>query len=209
MDRPLRRLSNTANRSGLWLIVAALLGALGGQRGRKAAGQGLVSVILVSVFVNLGLKSLHRRRRPDRSHGIVSRNRRVRMPGSSSFPSGHAASAFAFASAVGAEMPILAFPLRALAAAVAYSRVHTGVHYPGDTIVGALIGETTGQLVARSVDARWRTMEHGLGSAVAVSRDDDRIPYGCGNLIPRNDRISRRGGSLIPWHRTRHARSTS
>ena len=54
------------------------------------------------------------------------------MPTSTSFPSGHAASAFAFAYAVGRRIPALAVPIRLLAAGVAYSRVHTGVHYPGD-----------------------------------------------------------------------------
>ena len=53
------------------------------------------------------------------------------MPASTSFPSGHAASGFAFASAIGREQPWLGLALRFLAAAVAYSRVHTGVHYPG------------------------------------------------------------------------------
>ena len=41
---------------------------------------------------------------------------------------------------------------RSLAAAVAYSRVHTGVHYPGDAVAGALIGEGTGQAVAGLMD---------------------------------------------------------
>ena len=66
--------------------------------------------------------------------------RQVRMPGSRSFPSGHSASAFAFATGVGRTMPLAAAPLRALAAAVAYSRVHTGVHYPGDVAIGSLLG---------------------------------------------------------------------
>ena len=70
------------------------------------------------------------------------------MPASTSFPSGHAASAFAFAAAVGRDEPSLGFALRFLAAAVAYSRVHTGVHYPGDIVVGALIGAATGETVA-------------------------------------------------------------
>ena len=55
------------------------------------------------------------------------------MPHSLSFPSGHSASAFAFATTVGHMVPVSppAYALRA-AALVAYSRVHTGVHYPGD-----------------------------------------------------------------------------
>ena len=70
------------------------------------------------------------------------------MPETTSFPSGHSASGFAFAGAVGASLPALAVPLRGLAAAVAYSRVHTGVHYPGDVVIGSLIGTTIGQATA-------------------------------------------------------------
>jgi undecaprenyl-diphosphatase len=43
---------------------------------------------------------------------------------------------------------LAAAPLRSLAAVVGYSRVHTGVHYPGDVIIGALIGSTIGEAVA-------------------------------------------------------------
>ena len=68
------------------------------------------------------------------------------MPASTSFPSGHAASGFAFASAIGREQPWLGLGLRFLAAAVAYSRVHTGVHYPGDAVAGSLIGAAPGRL---------------------------------------------------------------
>jgi undecaprenyl-diphosphatase len=71
------------------------------------------------------------------------------MPRSASFPSGHSASAFAFATAVGSEIPALALPLRALAATVAYSRVHGGAHYPADVIAGSLIGGAAATFVAR------------------------------------------------------------
>ena len=82
--------------------------------------------------------------------------RRVPMPTSSSFPSGHSASGFAFAGAVAGSLPGIAVPLRGLAAAVAYSRVHTGVHFPGDVIVGSLVGATIGEatsLVGRALAA--------------------------------------------------------
>ena len=71
------------------------------------------------------------------------------MPSSGSFPSGHSASAFAFASCVGASLPPAAPPLLGLAAAVAYSRVYTGVHFPGDVLVGSVIGAVIGRAVAR------------------------------------------------------------
>ena len=62
------------------------------------------------------------------------------MPASSSFPSGHTASAFAFATAVTADLPLLSAPLFGLATVVGYSRVHTGVHYPTDVIAGGILG---------------------------------------------------------------------
>ena len=92
------------------------------------------------------------RQRPDQAGAGVPGQRKVRMPDSTSFPSGHAASGFAFASAIGREQPWLGLALQFLAAAVAYSRVHTGVHYPGDVVVGSLIGEGTGQAVAGVMD---------------------------------------------------------
>ncbi len=152
LDVPMRRLSNAANRSVLWIGIAGGLAAVGGRRGRRAAVAGVASIGVTSLLVNTLLKTLGERVRPDRETAGVIAERHVRMPGSSSFPSGHSASAFAFATAVGREMPLLAIPLRALAAAVAYSRVHTGVHYPGDTLVGSLVGASTGLVVARSFD---------------------------------------------------------
>jgi undecaprenyl-diphosphatase len=76
------------------------------------------------------------------------------MPTSTSFPSGHSASAFAFAQGVSSVAPGLSVPLHAAAAAVAYSRVHTGVHYPGDVVAGSLIGIVTGGTVGRLLNGQ-------------------------------------------------------
>jgi undecaprenyl-diphosphatase len=76
----------------------------------------------------------------------------VQLPESTSFPSGHAASAFAFAYAVGRHVPELAVPIRLLASGVAYSRVHTGVHYPGDVVIGSVLGAGTAAMVAAACD---------------------------------------------------------
>lgn len=139
VDRVFRRISRAADHSKLWLGSAGIL-ALTGPRGRRAASDGLASVALTSLVVNLLLKPLAGRRRPDRRSYSVPLGRRVRMPVSRSFPSGHAASAFAFANGVGMEAPEVGNGLTFAAALVAYSRVHTGVHYPGDVLVGSLIG---------------------------------------------------------------------
>jgi membrane-associated phospholipid phosphatase len=139
MDVVLRRLSRAADRSGLWLGCAAVLAAFGG-RGRAAAANGLASIALTSAVVNLVLKPIGDRRRPDRHTLAVPLARQVTMPRSSSWPSGHSASAFAFATGVGAAWPAAGVPLSALASLVAYSRVHTGVHYPSDTIAGTVAG---------------------------------------------------------------------
>jgi undecaprenyl-diphosphatase len=133
-------LSNAANNSRLWLGIAAALAVLGGRRGRRAALESVVAIGVTSATVNLLAKSLAARPRPQREELEPFPSRVVEMPASSSFPSGHAASAFAFSYAVGRHMPELAVPVRFLAGAVAYSRVHIGVHYPGDVTVGAMMG---------------------------------------------------------------------
>ena len=74
------------------------------------------------------------------------------MPQSTSFPSGHAASAFAFAYAIGRHLPELAVPIRLLAGGVAYSRVHTGVHYPADVVIRSIVGAGTAATVAAACD---------------------------------------------------------
>jgi undecaprenyl-diphosphatase len=148
----MRRLSSAADRSRLSILSAGLLAATGGSTGRHAARVGLSAVAITSGVVNAGVKPLARRRRPDRASHDVPQARHVKMPTSRSLPSGHAASAFAFATGVGHTMPRTGAALRLLAAAVAYSRVHTGVHYPGDVIAGALLGAAAAQATAHAID---------------------------------------------------------
>jgi undecaprenyl-diphosphatase len=152
LDRAMARLSHAADYSRVSLASAALMASIGGRRGRSAAAVGVASIAVTASVVNLGLKPLGRRRRPDRAVTQVPVARHVRMPSSTSFPSGHSAAAFAFAAGVGHVLPAVAVPLRGLAALVAYSRVHTGVHYPGDVAAGALIGTVLAQLTAQALD---------------------------------------------------------
>ena len=159
LDGPARRLSNAANYSRLWLGVGAVIAVVGGRRGRRAAVEGVLAIGVTSATVNLGMKPLAQRRRPDRAGHAGFAARRVAMPESASFPSGHAASAFAFAYAVGRHLPVLAVPIRLLAGGVAYSRVHTGVHYPGDVVIGSIVGAGTAATVAAACDRIYRRQD--------------------------------------------------
>ena len=154
LDVAMSRLTHAANYSRLSMASAALLAVAGGTTGRRAAVHGLASIAVTSTAVNAAVKPLARRRRPDRLAGEVPVARHVRMPTSRSFPSGHSAAAFAFATGVGHVSPAAAVPLRALAALVAYSRVHAGVHYPGDVLAGGLIGTTLAQLTTHTLARR-------------------------------------------------------
>jgi membrane-associated phospholipid phosphatase len=151
LDRAMARLSHAADYSRLSLAAAAVLAATGGRRGQRAAAIGLASVGTTATIVNLAMKPLGRRPRPDRAVEQVPVARHVRMPSSTSFPSGHSATAFAFATGVGHVLAPAAIPLHGLAALVAYSRVHTGVHYPGDVVAGALMGTVLAQLTAHAL----------------------------------------------------------
>jgi membrane-associated phospholipid phosphatase len=151
LDGVMRRVSTAANYSRLSMGIAALLAVAGGARGRRAAISGLASVAATSAIANLVIKPLGRRRRPDRIDAGIAARREVPMPGSRSFPSGHAAAATAFAIGVGRELPQARLPLEALAALVGYSRVHTGVHYPGDVLAGALLGAAIAEVTTGAV----------------------------------------------------------
>lgn len=140
LDIAMARLTQAANYSRLSLAAAAGMATLGGPPGRRAAARGLASVVVTAAVVNLALKPLTRRRRPAAPVEPVDAAVHVPMPGSHSFPSGHTAAAFAFATSAGRALPPVALPLAALAAAVGYSRVHTGVHHPGDVVAGAACG---------------------------------------------------------------------
>ncbi|MFE0651918.1 phosphatase PAP2 family protein [Streptomyces sp. NPDC059534] len=153
LDAGLRRLSRTADHSKISFTAAAVLACVPG-RPRRAALVGLGAIAVASASANLLGKRLVRRPRPDREAARVVVGRHVRMPDSASFPSGHTASAVAFATAVGTVLPVAALPLGVLAGAVGYSRVHTGVHYPGDVAAGAFLGVASA-VVALAVDASW------------------------------------------------------
>lgn len=156
LDTAMRGLSRVADHGVLWFGVAAGMATLGGPGGRTAAVRGLAALGIASTFANLVAKPLTTRRRPEREELEELARRHVPMPRTSSFPSGHTASAFAFATGAGGAQPALSAPLRALATLVGYSRVHTGVHYPADAIAGAFIGVSAAELAGRLLGGRSR-----------------------------------------------------
>ncbi len=82
-----------------------------------------------------------------------------------SFPSGHAVTAFAMASALGALAPKLRWPLLALAVLVAASRVILSAHYLSDILAGAALGHASAMLVRRAFASRRIVFEAGAAGA--------------------------------------------
>lgn len=150
LDRVMPVLTNVADHGKLWFGVAGVVALIGGARGRRAALRGIGSLAVSSLLTNQVFKRTVTRERPDRTRLPFLRNGR-RRPTSSSFPSGHAASAAAFAAGAAGEWPALGVPLGSLASAVGFSRVATGAHYPSDVLGGFLIGSSVAAWLARVV----------------------------------------------------------
>lgn len=149
LDYSMPRLTYAADHSKLWFAIALLLGLSRHRAARRAALRGVGSIAAASAVANLVGKRATRRTRPPLE--LVPTVRRARrVPSSTSFPSGHSASAAAFATGVALEWPVLGLPVAGLAAAVAYSRIYTGVHYPGDVAAGLALGVGLGLASTRS-----------------------------------------------------------
>lgn len=133
-------LSRSANHGLLWFGAAAGMAVLGSSaRSRRAALRGIASLAVASAAINTVGKGAVRRERPILDVVPVMR-RLKRQPFTTSFPSGHAASAAAFATGVALESKGWGAVIAPVAAAVAASRVYTGVHYPSDVLAGAVLG---------------------------------------------------------------------
>ncbi|MGO4201622.1 bifunctional phosphatase PAP2/diacylglycerol kinase family protein [Rhodococcus sp. TAF43] len=180
LDGGLRALSTAANHSVLWIGVAAGMGLAGG-RARRAAVRGLLSVAGASALSNAVLKPIFPRRRPPEGTLGFATRRGLPAPRSSSFPSGHSASAAAFATGVALEFPLAGVALAPVAAAVAYSRVHTGVHWPSDVAVGLGVGGAVA-LATR----RWWAVRDEEPATLGPDRSTQALPDGEGMVVFAN-----------------------
>ena len=181
LDTAMKALSGAANHSKLWFALALLLALRKGTT-RKAAVRGVLSIAATSPLANAVLKPLLPRRRPAASE-LPAYQTIANPPRSSSFPSGHSASAAAFATAVAMESPRTALAVVPLAAAVAYSRVHVGVHWTSDVVVGAAVG--TG--VALATERWWPVREQDEARARPLDTVPE-LPEGKGLVIVSNQR---------------------
>ncbi|MCJ1674246.1 MULTISPECIES: bifunctional phosphatase PAP2/diacylglycerol kinase family protein [unclassified Rathayibacter] len=152
VDGALVGLSRAADHGVLWFGLGALLLLAG--RPREAA-RGAASLAAASAAANLVGKQLFGGVRPLVVDVPVGR-RLARVPTSPSFPSGHAASAAAFAAGVALENPRVGLAVAPLAAAVAFSRLHVGVHWLSDVVGGAALGAAVAGLGKVLVPARPR-----------------------------------------------------
>src|SRR3954452_19328167 len=180
-DRWLIRLSTAANHGRLWLGVGVLLGVEKGSL-RRGALRGIGSMGVSSLLVNVVLKRFFRRVRPDMANLRADRQLR-RSPMTLSFPSGHSASAAAFVTGVAMENSLAGAALAPVAAAVGYSRVHVGVHYPGDVLAGFLVG---GAVAAGS--RHWWRVRPKTPARVRPAHEAPALPAGAGLVVAVNPR---------------------
>jgi diacylglycerol kinase family enzyme/membrane-associated phospholipid phosphatase len=181
VDDGLKVLTTSANHSLLWFTIAALLASKRGAT-RRAALRGVLAIGGASFTANLIAKPLAPRRRPA-ADALPNFRTIPNPPSSSSFPSGHAASAAAFATAVTLESRAAGAVIIPVAAIVAYSRIHVGVHWTSDVVVGALLG--SGIALATR---RWWPVRPDVPARARPHLDAPALPDGEGLVVAANQR---------------------
>jgi membrane-associated phospholipid phosphatase len=162
-----------------WPLIA-LVGGCGDARCRRKLPAAALAASSAAALAGLSvmlLKPVFERARPPLVDPTLDPIGAV--PGSASFPSGHAATAFAAAVAVGMLYPRFRKPLLALAATIALSRVYLGVHFATDVLAGSLLGAAIGLAtgtVARRMQAAPRALAPSLVPSGTSSTPRRRSP---------------------------------
>lgn len=138
-DRVIPRLSALGNGGAVWLCSAAV--ALCFERTQKT-GVNVLQALFFAIVLILLLKRAFCRPRPCDEHKDVKLL--IRRPPDHSFPSGHALSSFAAATALAAAGPLFGIPALCLAMLIAFSRLYLFVHYPADVLAGSVLGVMAG-----------------------------------------------------------------
>jgi undecaprenyl-diphosphatase len=145
-------LSRVGSQGAIWLLIA-IVAALYWRRPAI-----LVYVVLADLIAGVSgallRQAIGRERPPLR---FPDPRPLVHVPGSGSFPSGHAATSFACAATLAWLTPLSPVALYTLAALIALSRVYVGVHYPLDVIAGAALGLAVATALRLLVEARRRS----------------------------------------------------
>jgi membrane-associated phospholipid phosphatase len=136
-ERMMRSLGLLAGHGVIWIGIGSALAAYDARRRRKW----LVAAALApaTILANYPLKRRIARRRPE-----LDLERLGSAPNEHSFPSSHAASSFAAATAMAAIEPSYAAPLLLLATLISVGRPYLGMHYPSDVLGGAGLGIPVG-----------------------------------------------------------------
>ena len=140
----------TASHLGDWSLIWHLTGAVRTLTGAPAAEAVQLSALLgvESLAVNQGIKRLFRRTRPTETG---DERFSVRRPSTSSFPSGHASSAFFAATVLTSMSGRRAAPLwYSMATVVALSRPYVRIHHASDIVAGAAVGLGLGAVAVRA-----------------------------------------------------------
>lgn len=144
LDRLFYAASEAADFSVLWHLIGSSR-ALLDSREEAAAVRLSVCLGIEAALVNGPVKAIFNRSRPV---DPTPRSRQVRQPRTSSFPSGHA-SAAAVAATLLADRSRVPAVWYGLAALVATSRVHVGIHHGSDVVAGAAVGLVLGRVALR------------------------------------------------------------
>lgn len=160
LDALMPALSWTGNLGAVWIVLLGAVAAFGKKPGREIALAGFVSLV-IGFAASEVIKEITVRPRPFSvlpDVGLL-----IGAPDSYAFPSGHTTSAFAAAGGAAfaarrliGRVPAWAWGMLALAAAMAYSRLYVGVHWPTDVAAGAILGLASGWVCARLAFRRQR-----------------------------------------------------